>query len=151
MLFHNMCDLSIAVSLKQPDIHDNTENIDRASDDKENMKEEDSNKNFNLDNEEESDNDEETDIHIEDPIQKLLSRVFVNDSWSCASQVEKPYYSAGIYPDVCIECGNLNVSKVAKGKHSCCNECSGTFTSKRRLKWKQDSKSKGKRTKNFSS
>ena len=62
--------------------------------------------------------------------------------------MEKPYYSAGIYPEVCIECGNLDVIKAAKGETSRCSECSGkTVISKKRLKWKQGGKNKGKHTK----
>jgi len=154
MSFHNTCDLAIAVPPKQQDIHD-TENDDRA-DDQENMEEEDdSNENADSDNDEGSDNDtinddmeeEETD-DTRDSIQELFLKVFVNDSWSCMLQVEKPYYLAGIYPEVCIECGNLDVIKAAKGETSCCSECSGkTVISKKRLKWKQGGKNKGKHTK----
>ncbi|CAG8760024.1 6397_t:CDS:2, partial [Rhizophagus irregularis] len=64
--------------------------------------------------------------------------VFVNDSWSCSSPIEKPYYSAGIYPDVCIECGSLDVNRVTKDEHPHCSGCnSDTIVSKKRLKWKQ--------------
>ncbi|CAG8733643.1 12884_t:CDS:2 [Rhizophagus irregularis] len=96
---------------------------------------------------EDSDNNEEEEYEKkEDSIREIFSRVFVNDSWSCASQVEKPYYSAGIYPDVCIKCGSLDVTRVAKGEQPCCSECSGNSSiSKKRLRWKQGGKDKGKR------
>jgi len=83
----------------------------------------------------------------EDSICEIFSRVFVNDSWSCASQVEKPYYSAGIYPDVCFECGSPEVTiNVTKGEHPHCSGCGGnTSLSKKRIKWKQGGKDKGKR------
>jgi hypothetical protein len=157
MPFHNTCDLAIAVPPKQPD--DDVENEishDKEADDQEIMDEEDkSNEPEDSDNEdeksdnneeEESEKEEEESEKEEDSIREIFSRVFVNDSWSCASQIEKPYYSAGIYPDVCIECGNLNVAKVAKGEHPHCNDCDGnTNISKKRLKWKQGGKDKGKR------
>lgn len=149
MSFHNTCDLSIAVPPKQPDIHDVIED-DNGVDDQENMQEEDSNENTDSDIDEEADNDTIIDDggidNTEDPIQELFSRVFVNDSWSCTSQVEKPYFSTGIYPDICIECGNSNIDKAEKGEHPRCSECSGnTVTSKKRLKWKQGDKRKGKK------
>jgi hypothetical protein len=85
---------------------------------------------------------------MEDSICKLFSRVFVNDSWSCASQVEKPYYSGEIYPNVCIECGSLDVNKTVKDKFSHCSSCSNnTIISKKHLKWKQGDKDKEKRIK----
>ncbi|CAG8855342.1 22928_t:CDS:2, partial [Gigaspora margarita] len=34
-----------------------------------------------------------------------------------------PYYSAGIYPDACIECGYLNVNKPAKDEYPRCSDC----------------------------
>ncbi|CAG8846443.1 18046_t:CDS:1, partial [Racocetra persica] len=37
-------------------------------------------------------------IFMEDSIYKLFQQVFVNDSWSCASPIKKPYYSARIFP-----------------------------------------------------
>uniref|UniRef100_U9T5Z8 Uncharacterized protein n=1 Tax=Rhizophagus irregularis (strain DAOM 181602 / DAOM 197198 / MUCL 43194) TaxID=747089 RepID=U9T5Z8_RHIID len=120
MSFHNTCDLSIAVPPKQPDIHDVIED-DNGVDDQENMQEKDSNENTDSDIDEEADNDTIIDDggidNTEDPIQELFSRVFVNDSWSCTSQVEKPYFSTGIYPDICIECGNSNIDKAEKGEH----------------------------------
>ncbi|CAG8802181.1 7899_t:CDS:1, partial [Racocetra persica] len=36
-----------------------------------------------------------------DPIHKLFNRVFVNDSLTCISPIEKLYYLAKIYPDIC--------------------------------------------------
>ena len=82
-----------------------------------------------------------------DSIREIFLRVFVNDSWSCASQVEKPYYSAGIFPDVCFECRSPNVTKVTKGELPHCSVCSGITNSisKKRLRWKQGGRDKGKR------
>ena len=63
--------------------------------------------------------------------------MFVNDSWTCESQVEKPYYSAGIYPDVCIECGSLDINEIADDEFPRCSSCgNNTAVSKKRWKWK---------------
>ena len=150
MPFHNTCDLATAIPPKQSDVDmDNEVSHDKEVNDQEIMDEEDdSNENEHepedLDNEEEeSDNN---DKESEDSVHEIFSRVFVNDSWSCASQVEKPYYSTGIYPDVCIECGSLDVISVAKGEHPHCCGCSGNANaSKKRLRWKQGGNDKGKR------
>src|SRR6185295_4556826 len=97
--------------------------------------------------------DDETDEIVEEgssnntgnSIRELFSRVFINDSLSCTLQVEKPYYSARIYLDVCIECGSPNVSKPAKGEHPQCNNCNNvTNSKKKRFKWKQGGKNKQK-------
>ncbi|CAG8761925.1 15505_t:CDS:2, partial [Cetraspora pellucida] len=48
---------------------------------------------------------------ISDLVQELFTRIFVNDSWMCASSIEKPYYSAEIYPSICYTCSSPNVEK----------------------------------------
>jgi len=79
--------------------------------------------------------EEKSDNNIKDLIHELFLRVFINNSWSYASQVEKPYYSARIYPNICIECKNLNIIKPAKGELSYCNSCNNNITiSKKCLK-----------------
>ena len=127
---------------------DDHEIIDEVDDSNKNEQDEDSDGTIepeDSDNEKE-DSEEEEHEKKEDSICEIFSRVFVNDSWSCVSQVEKSYYSAGIYPDICIECGNLDVTRVEKGEHPRCNNCSGnTSVSKKRLKWKRNGKDKGKR------
>lgn len=156
MPFHNTCDLATAILQKWPDDDienevDDYEIIDEVDSSNINEQDEDSDGTIepkDSDNEkEDSDNNEEEEYEKkEDSIREIFSRVFVNDSWSCASQVEKPYYSAGIYPDVCIKCGSLDVTRVAKGEQPCCSECSGNSSiSKKRLRWKQGGKDKGKR------
>ncbi|CAG8457754.1 24796_t:CDS:2 [Gigaspora rosea] len=55
--------------------------------------------------------EEDTEDVISDPVQKIFKNVFVNDSWTCNSPVEKPYYSASIYPEVCYLCGSLDVNQ----------------------------------------
>ena len=154
MAFHNTCDLAMVASPKRSDIYDtendeaDQENIDEEDDYDEN--EQDESEHEDLDDDDKSDdNTEKESYDVEDPIRELFLKVFINDSWTCVSQVEKPYYSAGIYPDVCIECGSLNVAKPAKGEHPYCSGCvnNNTSTSKKRLKWKQGSKGKGKCTK----
>ncbi|CAG8610233.1 1741_t:CDS:1 [Racocetra persica] len=59
----------------------------------------------------------------DNPIYKLFQRVFVNDSWSCASPIEKPYYLAGIFPPVCFLCGNRDVTNPSKGERPLCARC----------------------------
>ncbi|CAG8841046.1 952_t:CDS:2, partial [Gigaspora margarita] len=60
-----------------------------------------------------------------DPIYELFQRVFVNDSWSCVSPIEKPYYSAGIFPIVCFLCGSKNVTKPTNNEWPLCARCGG--------------------------
>ncbi|CAG8832438.1 32325_t:CDS:2, partial [Racocetra persica] len=63
-------------------------------------------------NEDDSDRDiDDSNNNTEDSISELFSRVFVNDSLFCASKIEKPYYSAKIYSNICINCRCLEVSK----------------------------------------
>lgn len=76
MSFYNTCDLATTTPVPSKQ-HDEIENLDEGDDCDEDEPE-------NSDDENESDND------MEDSIRELFSRVFVNDSWSCASQVEKP-------------------------------------------------------------
>jgi len=157
MSFHNVCDPAMAVSPKQPD--DDTENDHEEADDQDidddNENEQDEPEDSDFENEEPENNEEEPEEeksgeeeHEKEKysIREIFSRVFVNDSWSCSSQVEKPYYSAGIYPDICFECGSPEVTKVAKGEQPHCSVCSGnTDFSKKRLRRKQGGKDKGKR------
>ncbi|PKC15507.1 hypothetical protein RhiirA5_408130 [Rhizophagus irregularis] len=118
MSFHNTCDLAMAISPKYDD-------GDEEGDDQEEIMD------VEGDNENERDEPEDSDNEDEES-------VFVNDSWSCASQVEKPYYSAGIFLDVYFECGSLEVTNVAKGEHPHCSGCGGnTNLSNKRLGWKQ--------------
>ncbi|RHZ79347.1 hypothetical protein Glove_149g119 [Diversispora epigaea] len=82
--------------------------------------------------------EEESSNNTENTIHELFSRVFVNDSMSCASQVEKSYYLASIYPNVCIEYGNPSVSKLAKSERPQCNDYKSNVTnSKKCLRWTQ--------------
>ncbi|CAG8803823.1 25310_t:CDS:1, partial [Racocetra persica] len=48
---------------------------------------------------------------ISDPIQELFAHIFVNDSWTCASSIEKLYYSAKIYLNICCNCGTTNIER----------------------------------------
>jgi hypothetical protein len=157
MSFHNMCDPAMAVSPKQPD--DDTENNHEEADDQDiddnNKNEQDKPEDSDFENEEFENIEEEPEEeksgkeeHEEEKysIREIFSRVFVNDLWSCFSQVEKPYYSAGIYPDICFKCGSPEVTKVAKGEQPHCSVCSGnTNVLKKRLRRKQGGKNKGKR------
>lgn len=129
MAFHNTCDLAKATPPKQQDVDSNED----EQHDPENLDDETA---------EESEKDVEA-------IHELFTRVFVNDSWTCTSPVEKPYYSAGIYPDICIECGNLDVNnRTAKGEFPHCSTCSNNIAvSKKRQMWKQGGNSKRKCTK----
>ncbi|CAG8825048.1 16895_t:CDS:2, partial [Racocetra persica] len=82
------------------------------------------NEEANQENMKESDeNAEEHNTHRENSINKLFFRVFVNNLLSCAERIEKPYYSAGIYPDVCIEYECLNINRPTKDEHPCYSDC----------------------------
>ncbi|GES77342.1 hypothetical protein GLOIN_2v1880501 [Rhizophagus clarus] len=152
MSFHNTCDLAMAIFPKQ---HDDTENDDEG-DDQEIMDVESENEN-ERDEPEDSDNENESGNEEKEPakepekekdfIREIFSRVFVNNSWSCALQIEKPYYSAGIFLDVCFECRSPEVTNVAKGEHPHCSGCGGNTInlSKKRLRWKQSGSDKRKR------
>ncbi|CAG8784302.1 17660_t:CDS:1, partial [Rhizophagus irregularis] len=85
MSFHNTCDLAITTPVPSKQ-HDEIENLDEGDD-------------CNEDEPENSDDENKSDNNMKDSIRELFLRVFVNDSWSCTSQIEKLYYSAGIYPD----------------------------------------------------
>ncbi|GBB92281.1 hypothetical protein RclHR1_19960003 [Rhizophagus clarus] len=75
--------------------------------------------------------------NMEDSIYNLFLKMFVNDSWTCVLQVEKPYYLAGIYPEVYIECGSLNVNEVADDEFLYCSSCgNNTAILKKYWKWK---------------
>ena len=103
MSFRNTCDLAMTIPRKKPDIQDDIENeMDEKDDCDENEHERedsDSDSDEESDNaEEKSNNAEKESDNMKDSIYELFSRVYVNDSWSCLSQVERPYYSTKIYP-----------------------------------------------------
>ncbi|CAG8733690.1 7829_t:CDS:1, partial [Racocetra persica] len=111
----------------------------------------------NNESEPESPDDDDLNITIEElddnaeekSISKLFSRVFVNDSLCCASKIEKPYYSAEIYPNICFECGSQEVSKLAKNEYPYCNDCggnSGSSNLKKNSRQSKSSKNKRKRS-----
>ncbi|RIB00769.1 hypothetical protein C2G38_2233037 [Gigaspora rosea] len=141
-----------------PDVHGNSENVDLNNDD-ENQEKNTTNDESEGSEPESSDEDysdeniEESDDNAEESISELFSRVFVNDSLTCALNIEKPYYSAGIYPNVCIKCGSLEVSKPAKGEYLSCSDCggisgnSGNSGSKKYPRRNKGSKNKRKRVK----
>ncbi|CAG8848573.1 37222_t:CDS:2, partial [Gigaspora margarita] len=93
MSFHDTCDLAMTALPKESEVDDDAENIV-----------------------------EESDTHGEDSISELFSRVFVNDSLFCSATIEKPYYSAGIYPAVCIKYGCCDVNKPTKNEHPHCSD-----------------------------
>ncbi|CAG8685721.1 348_t:CDS:2 [Cetraspora pellucida] len=69
----------------------------------------------------------------EDPIRMLFEKVFVNDSWNCASPIENLYYSAGIYPDICYNCSGAEDLKTTKGELPLCVKCNGIILSKKMI------------------
>ncbi|CAG8808966.1 31523_t:CDS:1, partial [Racocetra persica] len=75
------------------------------------------------------------------PIQELFNCIFVNNSLTCASPIEKLYYSAKIYPDICHLCGSFKIPNVAisKGLQPICHECVGVGGSKKYYEWKPTS------------
>ncbi|CAG8654977.1 11364_t:CDS:1, partial [Scutellospora calospora] len=87
-----------------------------------------------------------------DPIQELFTRVFVNDSLTCASPMEKLYYSAKIYPLVCYLCSSSSVSNNPKEKMASktirptCDKCTGLGSSKKRYGWKPISDRESKKS-----
>ncbi|CAG8540434.1 3594_t:CDS:2 [Cetraspora pellucida] len=62
---------------------------------------------------------------LEDPIQKIFEKL-------CNLPVKKPYYSAGIYPIVCYQCGSKETHKLEeKHKRPLCDNCGGNITPKK--------------------
>ncbi|CAG8653524.1 11113_t:CDS:2 [Gigaspora margarita] len=68
-----------------------------------------------------------------DSIYKLFQYIFVNNSWSCALPIEKPYYSAEIFPVICFLYENRNVIKLSKGECPLCAGCSKKSLPKKML------------------
>ncbi|CAG8837886.1 29449_t:CDS:2, partial [Gigaspora margarita] len=79
-----------------------------------------------------------------DPLYELFQKVFVNDSWNCASPIEKPYYLAEIFSLVCYHCRNQNVTKTSKDEQPLCVKCNGKPLPKKRFKWVKGTNKKGK-------
>ncbi|CAG8530061.1 7264_t:CDS:2, partial [Gigaspora margarita] len=92
-----------------------------------------------------SDQEEKDQIVISDPVQELFTHIFVNDSWTCASLIEKPYYLAKIYPSICYTCGSPDIERMAsKNTYSTCNNC--TTSSKKQYKWELADKNNRKKS-----
>ncbi|CAG8449114.1 2639_t:CDS:2 [Scutellospora calospora] len=77
--------------------------------------------------EESDENIEEPDTVAKNSIYELFLKVFVNDSLTCTTEIEKPYYSARIYPDVCIHCGCLDISN-SENEYPHCNDYESNLT-----------------------
>ncbi|CAG8835044.1 23279_t:CDS:1, partial [Racocetra persica] len=81
---------------------------------------------------ESDENIEEPDTVAKDSIYELFLKVFVNDSLICTTEIEKLYYSTRIYPDVCVHCGCLDVSKSAN-EYPRCNDCESNLANSKNL------------------
>ncbi|RIB24902.1 hypothetical protein C2G38_2280540 [Gigaspora rosea] len=172
MSFHDTCDLAMTALPKESEVDDDAENIASSNEEaNEEANEKANEENMNRENEldksesesseeeepgecveefsksaEESDeNVEESDTHGEDSISELFSRVFVNDSLFCSATIEKPYYSAGIYPAICIKCGCRNVNKPTKNEHPHCSNCGSNAINLRKSSMKAKANKKRKR------
>ncbi|CAG8773657.1 38871_t:CDS:2, partial [Gigaspora margarita] len=160
MSFHNTCDLSLAIATEQADTqiinsdatNNSSKNITNSNDmDDDNIEPDgqnhDGQNNDNQNNDDQTEkfgelaesdySDEDEEINIDNPIRMLFEQVFVNDLWTCALPIENPYYSVGIYPDICYNCGGAEDLKATKGELPLCVRCNGIITPKKRLKWKQ--------------
>ncbi|CAG8811862.1 17370_t:CDS:1, partial [Gigaspora margarita] len=59
-----------------------------------------------------------------DPIQEIFKHIFVNNSWTCDFSIEKPYYFAKIYLDVCYLCGSFEIEpSTSKSTQLVCRSC----------------------------
>ncbi|CAG8698431.1 26620_t:CDS:2 [Dentiscutata erythropus] len=86
--------------------------------------------NIKLDENDDYQSDQGDDTEFKDPeddstkdattnlIQELFNRGFVNNSLTCALPIEKPYYSAKIYPKICYLCDNFKIPNIATSKGS---------------------------------
>ena len=64
----------------------------------------------------------------------VLSRVFIRGDLTCSDHVELPYFSAAVFPDVCIYCGSNEKVTHQPETYPTCEFCS---TKKRILKRKR--------------
>ncbi|CAG8852561.1 41744_t:CDS:2, partial [Gigaspora margarita] len=64
---------------------------------------------------------------IDNSIREIFKRVFVNDSWICDFSIEKLYYFAKIYSDICYLCGSFKIElSISKSTQLVCRSCNNT-------------------------
>ena len=77
---------------------------------------------------------------VKDNVSKLFEKVKVNDSLTCNSPMEIPYYSSGLFEDICFQCGKIpgendeesnNQVNIEEGYYYYCNECYITVANKK--------------------
>ncbi|CAI2195293.1 3468_t:CDS:2, partial [Funneliformis geosporum] len=92
------------------------------------------NVNINEDNEKENNGENlmETDSH-NDPIAELFKLVQVNRKHTCSSPIEKPYFVAGIFPQICNVCRILEDLIQVENELPYCRECHASTGEKRKM------------------
>ena len=73
-----------------------------------------------------------------DNIGKIFEKVKVNNSITCNSTMEIPYYSSGLFEDICFQCGKIpeeddnEPNNQEEGYYYYCEECYVTVANKKR-------------------
>jgi hypothetical protein len=75
-----------------------------------------------------------------DNIGDLFKKVKINDSLTCNLPMEVPYYSSGLFENICFQCGNIpeendesiNSVSIDDGYYYYCNECNSSVSDKRK-------------------
>jgi hypothetical protein len=73
-----------------------------------------------------------------DNIGKIFEKVKVNNSLTCNSTMEIPYYSSGLFEDICFQCGKIpeeddnEPNNQEEGYYYYCEECYVTVANKKR-------------------
>ncbi|GES93292.1 hypothetical protein GLOIN_2v1763419 [Rhizophagus clarus] len=81
------------------------------------------------------------DDYESDNLSEIFEKVKINNSLTCNSPMEIPYYSSGLFEDICFQCGKIpeegdeesnNQVNIEEGYYYYCNECYITVDSKKR-------------------
>ncbi|GES91916.1 uncharacterized protein LOC111136195 [Rhizophagus clarus] len=81
------------------------------------------------------------DDYESDNVNEIFEKVKINNSLTCNSPMEIPYYSSGLFEDICFQCGKIpeegdeesnNQVNIEEGYYYYCNECYITVDSKKR-------------------
>ncbi|CAI2167177.1 19849_t:CDS:2, partial [Funneliformis geosporum] len=88
--------------------------------------------------ESETSKDDNINNYESDNVSKLFEKVKVNNSLTCDSSMEIPYYSSELFEDICFQCGKIpeegdnNQVSIEEGYYYYCNECYITVNNKKK-------------------
>src|SRR5277367_3439925 len=90
--------------------------------------------NINEDEEKENNNENMEGTSRNDPIAELFKVVQVNKKHTCDSAIEKPYFVAGIFPQICSVCGIFSEDLIQiENELPYCRECHVSAGNKRKM------------------